>query len=532
MAQEFNTGLISVVTNFLKTLNFPFTKRILKQRLEANPYYPSLYSISEVFNWYNIENKGLQIEKEQLDELPLPFLAYLKIPEIGAKDFVNVTKITNNSVTYYYEKEKTIAKDDFIEKWSNVVLLAQVNNKSKERDFDKNKKAVVLDRNKKYLLLFGFSLILINGIFNYVISSNNLIASSIFLLFTFIGLFVSVLLLIYEVDESNTFVKNICTGGIKTNCNAVLKSKAAKLFGISWGEIGFFYFCFFALFLLMPGVQFIEKISYISYISVLAAMYIPFSLLYQHMVIKQWCRLCLFVQAVLFLNLSWTLMFGNFVIHFNKINIVFFSGCAIFPIILWYVLKPIIVKANDADNFLSAYKRLFARQDVFNLILAEQADAPDGWQNLGIHKGDPKAENIILKVCSPACKYCFTSYAIFNEILSNNNKVRLVIIYNVTNDKEDERRLPVKHFLALAEQGNGKQVEEAMDYWYLNETRNYDTLKQNFPLTEDILENQVAKIDEMRNWCKTGEITYTPTVFINGKQLPSLRYLDDLKDVF
>lgn len=533
MAQEFNTSLILVATNFLETLKVSFTKKTLKQRLEANPYYPSLYSLSEVFNWYNIENKGLQIEIEQLDELPSPFLAYITIKEIGAKDFVNVTKVTSNYITYFYGKEKTVSKEDFISNWqSNIIFLAETNHSSREKDFDKNKKTVNREKNKMYLLLFGFSLYLLSGIYKYIFSSNNIISSLSFILFTIAGLAISVLLLVYEVDKSNAFVKNICTGGIKTNCDAVLGSKAGKLFGISWGEIGFFYFGFLILFLLIPEIPYSEKIPFLSYISILSAMYIPFSLFYQYKIVKQWCRLCLAIQAILFLNLSWALLFGNFAIHFNPNNNVFFIGCAILPIMLWYIVKPIIIKAKDADKFSTAYKRLYSRSDIFNLTIADQPEAPDGWKNLGgIQKGNSRAENIFLKVCSPACPHCDTAHRIFNEILLSNDNIKIITIYRITNDEYDIRRFPVKHFLALAEQDNGKYIE-AMDYWYLTKERNYETLKQKFPLPEDIIEKQVDKIISMREWCINAEIEGTPTVYINGKRLPSTFNLEDLKDIF
>jgi len=538
MAQEFNTRLIPVAVNFLKTLNVPFTKRALKQRLESNPYYPSLYSLSEVFNRYNIENKGLQIEKEQLDELPIPFLADIRIKETGGNDFVNVTHVNNDSVTYYYGKEITTTKEEFINNWqSNIVLLAEATEGSREMDFKKNSKVVTEHRNRTYLLLFGFSLILVYGISKYLISSGDIPASFSFLLFTLAGLAISTLLLMYEVDKSNTFVKNICTGGARTNCDAVLGSKAAKLFGISWGEIGFFYFCSMLLFLLVPGISFIEKTTFISCVSVLSSMYIPFSLFYQYKVIKQWCRLCLFIQAVLFFNVCWALRFGDFAVNFSGNNIIFLTGCAVSPILFWYALKPVLIKAKDSDKFLAAYKRLYSRQDVFDLTLADQPEAPDGWKDLGIQKGNPHAENIILKVCNPICPHCNTAQEIFNDLLSNNNNVKMVILYNVNNDEEGGlRKLVVRHFLAMAEQEPGNTLNsklfEAINYWYLTKNSNYDTLKKNFPVSEELLEKQNKKIEVMSDWCTAAEIEYTPTVYINGRKLPSTFNLSDLKDIF
>jgi uncharacterized membrane protein len=532
MAQEFDTKLVPVTINFLQVLQVPFTKATLKRRLEENPYYPSLYSISEVFNWYNIENKGFQIEAEQLDELPLPFMAYITIEKIGSKDFVNVTNVTKDTITFYDGKEQTISKEAFIDKWSNIVLLAETTNNSKERGFDKNKEIEIKNRNRVSLLLLGFSLIVTTGIFNYLFSSPDALASFILLSFAFIGLAISILLLVYEIDKSNTFVKNICTGGVKTDCTAVLGSKAARVFGVSWGEIGFFYFAFLVLFLLAPGIPFSEKIPYLSYISILSAMYIPFSLFYQYKIVKQWCRLCMAVQAILFLNLFWVQHFGDFAIYFNKINIEFFVRCFIFPIVTWYSLKPIIIKAKDADKFLASYKRLSTRLDVFNLTLVDQEALPEGWEKLGgIEKGNPDAENIIFKVCSPACRHCNIAHEIFNEILHANDNVKLITVYYVTNQENDDRKFPVKHFLALAE-GNRKRVEEAMDYWYLTKDRNYDVLKQKFPLPEALLEKQTAKIEKMLTWCKMAEISYTPAVYVNSRKLPSTFDVADLKAIF
>jgi hypothetical protein len=55
------------------------------------------------------------------------------------------------------------------------------------------------------------------------------------------GIIVTGLLLWYEVDKANPILQQICTAGAKTNCNAILSSKQAKLFNFfSWSEIGFF----------------------------------------------------------------------------------------------------------------------------------------------------------------------------------------------------------------------------------------------------------------------------------------------------
>ncbi len=530
MAQEHNTVLIQVANNFLKSLEVPFTKSFFSKQLEANSYFPSIYSISEEFNYLNISNRCLKIKSTQLGEIPIPFLAYIKMKGTGGKDFVNVIKITDDSITYYDGKERIISKDEFISGWSNIVFLAQTNDNSGEKDFLNNKKLERKENITNYLLSAGFAAILLFAIYKFVLTSGALLAPSLSITFTILGLAVSVLLLIYEIDKSNTFVKNICTGGVKTNCNAVLGSKAAKIFNVSWSELGFFYFSFLFLFLLIPGTIFEEKKSVFTYLSFLTASYIPYSIYYQYRIAKQWCRMCLFVQAILFLNFVWALLYGDFILKINLQTVSLIIGCSIFPVLLWYTLKPVILKANDASKFSSAYKRLFSTPGVLNLTLAEQPDAPDGWQQFGIVKGNPNAQNIILKVCSPSCGHCDKAHKTFNEIIENNNDVKIVTVYDIW-EEGNNRRDPVRHFLALTELGDGKQIEEAMNYWYLNENRNYETLKEMYPLPQDLLEKQDEIITQMAEWCKTAEIEYTPTVYVNGKQLSSTFKLEDLKDV-
>ena len=76
MAEHFNSIVVPVTQHFLKTAHVNFTKKAVKRSFEDNPYYPSLYSIKSLLTHLNIDNKALEVEDEQLDELPVPFLTY------------------------------------------------------------------------------------------------------------------------------------------------------------------------------------------------------------------------------------------------------------------------------------------------------------------------------------------------------------------------------------------------------------------------------------------------------------------------
>lgn len=114
MAESYHTNLLNVATCYVKSLKVPVTTTSLKQNLEENPFYPSLFSLSSTFERFHIPHEAFKIEKENFKHLTAPFIAYLKNQPTG-KDFVLVTDVTKNDVSYIAEnkKIKTITKENF-----------------------------------------------------------------------------------------------------------------------------------------------------------------------------------------------------------------------------------------------------------------------------------------------------------------------------------------------------------------------------------------------------------------------------------
>lgn len=534
MAEHFNSIIVPVTQHFLKNANVDFTRKSIKQSLENNPYYPSLYSIKNVLTRLNIDNKALEVEDEQLEELPVPFLAYYTIDGHRTKDFVSVTAVLKNSIHYYDGQEKKVTKEEFLSNWSKIVLLAQPDGNSREKNYENNKKTEFQSKLKNGFIVIGFLLFLFVAIYHYLKQAESVFSSGFLLISNIIGLTASVFLLVFEMDKSNIFVKNICTGGAKVDCNAVLSSKGSKIGGVSWSEIGFLYFSIMCLYILLPGTALSEKKMILSYIFLLSAAYIPFSIFYQLYIVKQWCKFCLFIQLVLATNLVWAFSEGSFNFILSIRNVPFLASAITLPILLWYTVKPIITKAQNSERFLSAYKRLYANPEVFNITIAGEPTAPAGWQHLGgIEKGNTDATTIILKVCSPACGHCDKAHRLFNELLTSDDSLKIITVYDVYNEEfqNENLQLPVKHFLGLKALGREGELIKAMDYWYLTPDRTYNELKKMYPVSEEIIQQQQERIKKMSEWCNLAEIAYTPTVYLNGRRLPSSFELTDLKYV-
>ncbi|MFN9998001.1 MAG: DsbA family protein, partial [bacterium] len=63
---------------------------------------------------------------------------------------------------------------------------------------------------------------------------------------------------------------------------------------------------------------------------------------------------------------------------------------------------------------------------------------------------------------------------------------------------------------------------------YIPDNKNYEEFSRKHPVNQEIL-NQNDKIEKMNKWCREMEIRYTPTIFINGYQLPDAYAIEDLK---
>ncbi len=539
MAHGFHTNLLNVAKHYVHHLNIPITNKTLRDNLEENPYYPTLYSLSNVFDRFNIPNEAFNVDEGSLDSVKPPFITYCSGQTTG-KDFVLVTKITDTHVSYIAEnnKLKIIGKENFKSQWKKIVFIGTPDSKSGESDYSAKFKSDLVRRRKQNLLYTCLGILAGMMIYLSLIntSANLIIPITSIILIKLLGLTVTILLLIYEIDKNNSFVKNICTARKKTNCNAVLNSKVNNFLGMSWGEIGFFYFSSTTLFLLFSDFPFINKIIWLSSATTLAVPYILFSVFYQWKVVKQWCPLCLIVQLVLAIEFIWTLF--NFwlpktYLSFNidSQSIISFFCYLLLPFILWYLIKPLLNTAKLSQGFKFAYKRVLYHPKVFSNLLGEQPKIPDGWEQLGIDIGDPNAATTIIKVCHPYCRPCAKAHPTLGEIVKNNKSVRLKVIFMPSYEENDSANSPAKHLLAVAAYQDVKLTEQALDDWYTTDKKNYEIFAAKYPLNNK-LDDQNGKIELMRKWCIAAEITGTPTIFINGRHLPGIYSIEELKNIF
>ncbi|MDF2434344.1 MAG: hypothetical protein JWP44_3975 [Mucilaginibacter sp.] len=529
-------NLVAATANLLNLLNVKVTSTVVKNAIMGNPGYPSLLAVSESLKLWGIECEGYTITEDKLQILPVPFIAHLKI---NSGSFVAVKAVDATSVTYLEDDQsvKKISLNEFLGQWSHTVLLAEALPQNGQADYAKAIRREQLTALRFPLLIVVFlSMALIrfwgaagsiNGAVFYLYSGYWICAV--------LGTVISSLLLWYDYDKNNSYLKKICSINKKTDCNAVLSSSASKIFGFSWSEIGFFYF-FGALMYLSISNNYAGAVYPLILLNLVALPYIVFSVYYQALVVKQWCMLCLAVQFILFAGFLTTVVTSrlnsNLFFEFGRLEYSQLLMAYLLPPVIWTIIKPYLygAKENEKTNF--NFRRFKNNPEVFNSIMQKHAFINNNPEGLGIVLGNPEAENTLIKVCNPYCGPCAQSFPHLEELINTNKNWKVQIIFTATGDKNDHRALPVAHFMALKDQKhmNGTIVK-ALGDWYNAKEKNYEAYVKTYPVAVDF-ELQKEKLVAMSNWCQLENIQFTPTYFVNGRPLPDTYTIEDLKNIF
>lgn len=517
-------------------LDVKITKTTLINELEEHPDFPRFLSISDVLNNYGISNVIASYEVDKLHNLPLPSIALIK-GEADEQSFTVIKRIKNGNFTLFDFKKniwKVLDGPEFKKIFLDEVLYIEVSEYAGEKEYEKKLKE---ERNvgfiQQFTTLYIPSVTIIVCIMAFFRLGTNALFPVIYTLLSLAGLVVSALLLLYQYNRHNPVLQQICSSGKNINCGNILDSKASKIAGISWSTLGFSYFMGQLLLILFFGMTNPLLLFVMSWLSIIVIPYTFFSIYYQWQVAKQWCVLCVLVQAILLLEFiipfisSWHNLSSIANIIPDQIPSIITAFAL--PFITITVLMQALEKAKEIKQSKRDLHFLKRNSEIFEALLSKQEAITEPVDGLGITLGNSDARYKIIKVSNPYCEPCAKTHIAIDELLQNSaGEVQVREIYLASNNKNDKATPPVKHLLAIAEQGDENQVKQALNDWYATGKKNYDAFAAKYPLNGE-LKMQDEKINQMFNWCMQMKITSTPVFFINGYMLPKVYKIDDIK---
>lgn len=125
----------SILNILFDELHVKYIKKYLSELVEGHPCKYNSYGFSQILTMYHVENKGVQISKDDIELLDVPFIAYT------GYNIVVVRDLTRKKIEYYRQKRWIQSSmETFCEIWGGIVLLIETSSKSVELDYKQHKR--------------------------------------------------------------------------------------------------------------------------------------------------------------------------------------------------------------------------------------------------------------------------------------------------------------------------------------------------------------------------------------------------------
>lgn len=509
----------NIFTAFLNALYVKFTKSYSDKFYNEHPYKYNLFGISRMLSDYGIKNAGIKIEDKinDIGEIQTPFIAH-----IGG-DFGLVYSVTDNEVEYRINNlNLSVNKSVFCENWSGVILLAEKNEDSIEPNYSRHYKRELFWFILRSLFIISFFLIVLMTFVNNESYKNWGYQSS--LIFNIVGLYIGFLLVQKRLKVRGRYSDKICSLFKQTDCNNILESDAAKLFGIfGWSEIGFAYFLSnIILIAFLPNL-----ISFYALLNILALPYTIWSVWYQKFKVKQWCVLCLIVQLLL-----WCIFIINFLFNFiqipqfNVFNIVLFGSIYLMFFISITLLIPLLSEGSKIDNIIQEINSLKAHEGILSLLLKEQPYYECDKSSSNIIFGNLDAPILVTILSNPHCAPCAKMHERIEKILEfHENNLCIQYIFSSFGEELD---ISSKYLISIHLNAEKECMKSIYNLWFKEGNTNKESFFEQYPF--DLTDNRViAEFEKHSQWKQSTKIDATPTILINGYKLPNNYQIEDLR---
>jgi thiol-disulfide isomerase/thioredoxin len=161
---------------------------------------------------------------------------------------------------------------------------------------------------------------------------------------------------------------------------------------------------------------------------------------------------------------------------------------------------------------------------VFSNLLEQQRFVDTAELKSDLQIGDAKAPVQLLVACNPYCNPCARTHHFLHDYLEK-KKVGFTIRFVVNADNmQDKKTKAVVYLLQLLESEDKEYRKKVLYDWY--RLMDIDKFSQLYPLEQppDVKAGLLA----LQQWKSSAKIKFTPTVFINGYELPDQYSIYDL----
>ncbi len=508
-----------VACRYLKLCDVKFSEPFLRLRIQSHPDYPSLVSFTDTLDEIKLSYTAVIVDKERYKELKYPLLAHVKLQK--REDFTVVTSPTDFEVNNY----------SLLHQWNGIAMMIEKKSAIHDRGHNEWLEQQATQQKQWLVSMVGF-LLVVAFICMYRFNATTTILTFLSL----VGVFVSGLIVMYGMGKKNAISEQLCSADGSQGCDKILHSKVATFWkGFGLGDLGLVYFSCLSIFLMLSNLAQSTVAAYsfllIPFsISILVAI---LSIFYQWRIAKSWCKMCLFIVGVLLLQSGW-LFYSQaryFIIEFQVREFALFLFSFIIPLIGLVLIKPIISKADSLLIKEIGLLKLKRNIDIFSLLLKRGKKLTALSVKNDIFYGRRDAPIQITVACNPFCSPCAGAHEELDELLElYPDKVGISTKFVIESSSTKNRRTIAADYIIQAYK-NAEAMHEPsatspLTYWFKH--MDISLFTKEYKLEYQHIKNE-SELRAHEDWSNANTITRTPTIFINGYELPAIYSISSLK---
>jgi hypothetical protein len=516
------------VAAWLTALKINVSKAYLSQQLQSHTDYPSMASITDTLDELSIENTAMVIDKDNFHQVPVPFLAH---SDVEGGQFILITDVKKQ-----FTDNPALSFD-----LDGICLLAD---NAKEWYHTENELWLAKQKRKKYTMLIGCIIAILLSIMA-VFNRFSPVSIALFII-SLSGLCVAILIVRHELGFSDKVVDDLCHVNKNTDCDIVINSNGSKLTAwFSFSDAGVIYFVsFLLLFIISFSGNVSEKSSLLPIFSAAIIPFTFFSLYYQKVIVKKWCTLCLLTVTILWLQFAFLF---NDLVHFD-LNIVPLSNLSftvfLFTVVslVWIlVVKPALEKNKEFTERIYSLQRFKNDPEIFTTLLMEQRKVDVDPFEYDLQLGNATAPLQLMVACNPYCGPCAVAHEILHD-MAEKNDIGLTVRFTVKVANTEDKK--TKAVAAIIETCQSLQIEtqqtgmdkkqelcgairQVIYNWF--KWMNYDQFIKKYNPAKEINNSSILKFHE--DWLKNNNIKRTPSLFINGYEMPKQYTISDFQKI-
>lgn len=505
----------NILEYFLGVLNVDYTKYFVRKLYQEHPHKNNMYGLKRMLDVYGVKSLGVRIDTLDPSKLNYPCI----IHTYG--EFVIGIDCSADTITYLHQGRKaTITHDTFRRLWTGNALVVEATTNAIEPNFQQNLWEALILKIKTYSIPLMLVLIIVSSITSRFSEISNIDAARIVL--SSIGIGICSMLIEKQLFGKSHYGDRVCSLFHHADCNSILDGDMAKIFGISWSEVGLGYFTANLLLLsVYPASSFCVAI-----INWIAMCYGIWSIYYQRFIAKAWCTLCVITQIII-----WAIGIITVVQHsaipFEPDLFTSLATVIVFTISILVVHRYSTAYLIDEERTraIQQYYAIKSNKSVARLLIKEGEYYKTTPDDSAIIFGNPEAKIRVTILSNPHCNPCARMHQQVEQLLGlSGDGICIQYIFSAFNEGlEDSCRYLISCYLC-------NSTSEALSHfssWYTKDKFNYKEVikKEEASLHSKRIEEEM---DKHKAWRKRTSLNATPTVLVNGYKLPNEYELIDL----